>query len=109
MANYVVTASGTSQATGPIQTDKVRIGTTVAIQYTVGNSSVTTSTSTGIVIGANQIERDIYVGAGNYIAIIAVATGGACSITELGAIPNRNLVNGYYTGPQINPGASVPQ
>jgi len=99
MANYVVTASGTSQAVGPIASDKVRIATTVAIQYTVGGSGVTTSTGTGIVIGANQIERDIYVGHDNYIAIIAVATGGTCSVTEIGAIPNRSTINGYYDGP----------
>ena len=108
MANYNITASGSSQSIGPVATDKVRIATTTAIYYAVGNSSVTATTSNPI-IGANQIERDVYVGAGNYVAVLAVATGGVCSITELGAIPNRNLVNGYYTGPQINPGASVPQ
>lgn len=100
MANYVITASGTSQQTPVIQTDKVRIATTTAVQYEVG-ANPTATTAGSIVIGANQIERDIYVGKGNRVAIIAVATGGACSITEIGAIPNRNTINGYYDGPIV--------
>jgi hypothetical protein len=115
MAVYQFTAGATSVTIlNPIATDKVRIATTTAVTYAVSPlanvTAVTTSnpnaasTSSGV-IGANQIERDIYVGRGNYLAIIAVTTSGLCSVTELGAIPNRTTNNGYYDGPLINPGA----
>jgi len=107
MSTYIVTATTSSTTiTRPILSDKVRIGTTVGIVWAVGNANVTASTtsdagnasSSNGVIGANQVERDVYVGKNNYIAFVATSANGLVSITEVGAIPSRSTINGYYDG-----------
>lgn len=92
MSSTIYTANGTSQLTSVATTDKVRIATTTsAIAVSVGNSSVTADLTSSEIIPANTVERDFYVGQGNYIAYINVAglTPGAFSITNLGA-PHAN-------------------
>jgi hypothetical protein len=87
MASVIYTANGTSQRTAASTTDKVKISTTTsAIAVNTGNSSVTANLTACQIIPANTVERDFYVGQGNYIAYINVAgTAGAFSITDLGA------------------------
>jgi hypothetical protein len=91
MAAYIYTATGSSQKSAAIQTDKVRISTTTsAIAIAVGNSSVTANTTACEIIPANTVMNSFIVGQDNYIAFINVAgTAGAFSITELG-MPHEN-------------------
>lgn len=87
MASYIYTASGSSQTSAQIATDKVRIATTSAIAIAIGNSSVTANLTACEIIPANCVENSIIVGQGNYIAYIDVGSGTASefSVTELGA------------------------
>jgi len=91
MSSAIYTANGTSQLTSASTTDKVRIATTTsAIAIATGNSSVTANLTASMIIPANTVNNDLYVGQGNYIAFINVAgTAGAFSVTELGA-PHAN-------------------
>jgi hypothetical protein len=82
MAVYLITASGSSQRTSAITTDKVRIVTTTAIYYATGNSSVTASSSNELV-PANTIQTR-FVGVGNYFAVIQDSVNGNVTITEVG-------------------------
>jgi hypothetical protein len=82
MAVYLITASGSSQRTSAITTDKVRIATTTAIHYATGNSSVTASSSNEL-LPANTIQTR-FVGVGNYFAVIQDSAGGNVTITEVG-------------------------
>ena len=85
MANYNISAS-TGSASSPqiITTDKVRIASTTNIYVTSGDSNVAASNTDPIVL-AGAVERSFYVGANNYISVLAVSTNGICSITEVGA------------------------
>ena len=86
MASYVYTASGSSQLSDPIQTDKVRISTTTAIAFAVGDANVTANLTACEIVPANTVLNSVIVGQDNYIAYINVAgSAGAFSITELGA------------------------
>jgi hypothetical protein len=87
MASYIYTASGSSQKSAAIQTDKVRISTsTSAIAFAVGDSNVTANLTACEIVPANTVLNSVIVGQDNYIAYINVAgTAGAFSITELGA------------------------
>lgn len=87
MASYIYTPNGTSQLSGPIATDKVRIAATSACAIAIGNSSVTANTTACMIIPIGGVERSILVGQGNYIAFINIGSGspGPMSITELGA------------------------
>jgi hypothetical protein len=87
MASYIYTATGSSQLSGPIATDKVRIATTTsAIAIAIGNSSITANLIACEIVPANTMMNSVIVGQDNYIAFINVAgTAGAFSITELGA------------------------
>jgi hypothetical protein len=87
MASYIYTASGSSQRSAQIQTDKVRIATISSIAIAIGNSSVTANTTACEIIPAGTVERSIIVGQGNYVAYIGIGTGThePFSITELGA------------------------
>lgn len=85
MSSTIYTANGTSQRTAASTTDKVRIATTTAIAVAVGNSSVTANLTACLIIPDNSVERDFYVGQGNYIAFINVkGSATAFSITDLG-------------------------
>jgi len=97
MASYIYTANGTSQRSGAIATDKVRIATTGSpIAVAVGNSSVTANLTACEIIPAMSVERSFIVGQGNYIAFIVAGGDSGFSITELG-MPHANVVNGYMT------------
>ena len=86
MASYVYTASGSSQLSDPIKTDKVRISTTTAIAFAVGDANVTANLTACEIVPANTVLNSVIVGQDNYIAYINVAgSAGAFSITELGA------------------------
>lgn len=87
MAAYIYTASGSSQLSDPIQTDKVRISTTTsAIAIAIGNSSVTANLTACEIVPANTVLNSVIVGQYNYVAYINVAgTAAPFSITELGA------------------------
>jgi hypothetical protein len=91
MASVIYTATGSSQRTAALTTDKVRIATTTsAIAVAVGNSAVTANLTACEIIPANTVDNSYLVGQGNYIAYINVAgTAGAFSITDLGA-PHAN-------------------
>lgn len=82
MATYVIAANASSQLSSAWTTDKIRIATTNAIHYAIGNASVTASASSAI-IPSNSI-HDRFIGVGNYIAVIRDATDGNVSITEMG-------------------------
>lgn len=86
MASYIYTASGTSQLSSQIGTDKVRISTTTsAIAIAIGNSSVQANLTACEIVPANTVLNSVIVGEGNYVAYINVAgIAGAFSITELG-------------------------
>lgn len=87
MASYIYTATGSSQLSAAILTDKVRISTTTsAIAIAIGNSSVQANLTSCEIIPANTVMNSVVVGQDNYVAYINVAgTAGAFSITELGA------------------------
>lgn len=99
MASYILSASGTS-ANLQINTNKVRIATSnAAIAINTGNANTVTANITGgatgsYIIPANFVERDIYVGQGNYLAYIGAAST-TISVTELGApMANTAYTNG---------------
>lgn len=84
MANYNVSAVTTvASSAQKISTDKVRIASTVNLYVTSGNSAVVAANTNPIVL-AGAPERSFYVGANNYISVLAVSANGLCSITELG-------------------------
>lgn len=84
MANYNLSAVTTTGTAGQIVlTDKVRIASTVDIYVTSGNSATVADNADPIVL-AGAPERSFYVGANNYISVLAVSSNGVCSITELG-------------------------
>lgn len=87
MAAYIYTASGTSQLSDPIQTDKVRISTTTsAIAIATGDGNVTANLTACEIVPSNTVLNSVIVGQNNYVAYINVdGTAGAFSITELGA------------------------
>lgn len=86
MSSTIYTANGTSQRTSASTTDKVRIATTVsAIAVATGNSSVSANLTACQIIPANSVERDFYVGQGNYIAFIVSGSDAIFSVTTLGA------------------------
>ena len=87
MAAYIYTASGSSQLSAAIQTDKVRISTTTsAIAIAIGDANTTANLTACEIIPANTVLNSVIVGQYNYVAFINVAgTAGAFSITELGA------------------------
>ena len=91
MASYIYTANNTSQLSGPIATDKIRIATTTsAIAIATGNSNVTANLTACEIVPANTVDNNILVGQGNYVAYINVAgSAGAFSISELG-MPHAN-------------------
>ena len=86
MASYIYTASGSSQLSDQIETDKVRISTsTSAIAIAIGDANVTANLTACEIVPANTIMNSVIVGEGNYIAYINVAgSAGAFSVTELG-------------------------
>lgn len=86
MASYIYTASGSSQLSDQIETDKVRISTsTSAIAIAIGNANVEANLTACEIVPANTIMNSVIVGEGNYIAYINVAgSAGAFSVTELG-------------------------
>lgn len=84
MANYNLSAVTTVGTAGQvISTDKVRIASTVDIYVTSGNSAIVADSADPIVL-AGAPERSFYVGANNYISVLAVSANGVCSVTELG-------------------------
>jgi hypothetical protein len=84
MSNYNIDAvTGSASTAQQVATDKVRIASTVDIYVTSGNSSVAADDTVPIVL-AGCPERSFYVGANNYISVLAVSSNGMCSITELG-------------------------
>jgi len=84
MANYNISASNSAPSSAQlIATDKVRVASTVDIYFISGNSSVQATTSNPIIL-AGSPERSVFVGAGNYVSVLAVAANGVCSVTELG-------------------------
>lgn len=87
MASYIYTATGTSQLSDQIQTDKVRISTTTsAIAIAIGDVDAEANLTACEIVPANTIMNSVIVGQDNYVAFINVAgTAGAFSITELGA------------------------
>lgn len=86
MAAKIYTANSTSQLTSAMVTDKVRISTTTAIAYAIGNANVTANLTACEIIPANTVRNSIIVGQDNYIAYINVAgSAGPFSVTELGA------------------------
>ena len=86
MASAIYTANSSSQLTAASTTDKVRISTTTAIAFAVGDANVTANLTACEIVPANTVLNSVIVGQGNYIAYINVAgTAGAFSITELGA------------------------
>ena len=86
MASYLYTASGSSQLSDPIQTDKVRISTTTAIAIAIGDANTTANLTACEIVPANTVLNSVIVGQYNYVAFINVAgVAGAFSITELGA------------------------
>jgi hypothetical protein len=85
MANYNINAVTNSASSALlIGTDKVRIAATTNIYVISGNSSIAAANTSPIVL-ASSIERSFYVGAGNYISVLAVSANGMCSVTELGS------------------------
>jgi len=86
MASYIYTATGSSQKSAAIQTDKVRISTsTSAIAIAIGDANVTANLTACEIVPANTVLNSVIVGQNNYVAFINVAgTAGAFSITELG-------------------------
>lgn len=85
MANYnITTATGAASAAQLINTDKVRVASTTDIYFTSGNSSIVCTNADPIIL-AGAPERSVYVGAGNYVSVLAVSTAGKCSVTEVGA------------------------
>ena len=87
MASYIYTASGSSQLSDQIQTDKIRISTTTsAIAIAIGDDTVEADLTACEIIPANTVMNSVIVGQYNYVAFINVAgVAGAFSITELGA------------------------
>lgn len=84
MANYSFEAVTTTASTAQvIATDKVRIAATTDIFVISGNSAIQAANTDPIVL-AGAPERSFYVGANNYISVLAVTANGFCSITELG-------------------------
>ena len=84
MANYNVSAVTTVGSSAQlIATDKVRIASTTNIYVTSGTSPIAATSADPIVL-AGAPERSFYVGANNYISVLAVTANGICSITELG-------------------------
>lgn len=85
MASYIYTATGSSQLSAPISTDKIRISTITPIAFAVGNSSVTANITACEIVPANTVLNSVTVGQGNYVAFINVSgTASPFSITELG-------------------------
>lgn len=86
MASYIYTASGSSQLSDPLGTDKVRIATTTsAIAIAIGDGNTTANLTSCEIIPSNTVMNSVIVGEGNYVAYINVAgSAGAFSITELG-------------------------
>ena len=86
MASYVYTATGSSQVSTQLDTDKIRISTITPIAIAIGNSSVTANVTACEIIPANTVRNSIVVGQGNYVAYINIgsATAQPFSITELG-------------------------
>lgn len=86
MASYIYTASGSSQLSDPIQTDKVRISTTTAIAIAIGDANTTANLTTCEIVPANTVLNSVIVGQNNYIAFIDISgLATPFSITELGA------------------------
>lgn len=84
MANYnITTATGAASSAQLINTDKVRVASTTDIYFTSGNASVVCTNAATIML-AGAPERSVYVGAGNYVSVLAVSAAGKCSVTELG-------------------------
>lgn len=86
MASYIYTATGSSQLSDLIGTDKVRISTTTsAIAIAIGDANVTANLTACEIVPSNTVLNSVIVGEGNYIAYINVAgLAGPFSITELG-------------------------
>ena len=87
MASYIYTASGSSQLSDQIQTDKVRIAAISPMAFAVGDANVVANTTSCEIIPGGVVERSITVGQGNYIAFIGIGVGThePFSVTELGA------------------------
>ena len=85
MANYNLSALTTSASTAQkVTTDKVRVASTVDIYFTSGNSAVAAANTHPLIL-AGCPERNVYVGANNYVSIRAVSANGVCSVTEVGS------------------------
>jgi len=86
MASYIYTATGSSQLSDQIDTDKVRISTSSsAIAIAIGNANVTANLTGCEIVPAFTVMNSVIVGEGNYIAYINVGgVASAFSVTELG-------------------------
>ena len=87
MSSTIYTPNSSSQTTSASTTDKIRIATTSsAIAIAIGNANVTANLTACMIIPANSVNNDVYVGQGSYIAYINVTEpAGVFSITTRGA------------------------
>lgn len=85
MANYNINAvTGAASAGQLIATNKVRIASTVDVYLATSSLSNVAASNANPLILSGSVERSFYVGANNYVSVLAVSSNGVCSITELG-------------------------
>lgn len=98
MPTQIVTATGTSQASGVINSTKARVVTTAAIYFSVGTTptAIPTASNTAI-ISPNTVRYINMQGLGNKIAYLQVAGGGAnVEITDIGTVYGSGVPNSTY-------------
>lgn len=79
-----ITVSGTTtRGILPTFTSIIRIGTTTALHYRLGDSTVEVTTSNGTYLPANSIEEPIDIKDYTHIAVVQVSAGGLFNITKL--------------------------
>ena len=100
MASYVYTAGSSANASANIQTDKVRIATTTAIHYAIGNSSVVATSSHAILPANTTGSYNVAVGfqamTSNTTGYSNVAIG--YSALGLNTVGIRNTIVGTAAG-----------
>jgi len=83
--SYVYTANTSVATSVAIQTNKLRISSTVPILVITGGMEEATNINTnGRLIPAGKTNRSFYVGQGNYVSFVALSGTGYVSFTELG-------------------------
>ena len=99
MASANILVSTSSASSSAMNSTKVKVISTTAVYYAVGESPVAYSSGNCAMLPANVI-RDVILGPGNIIAktgpkiaFVAVSGTGTVNITEIGSVNFNNIPN----------------